>query len=288
VTSVAITGANGQLGKELVKTLTEKGHKVFSFSHQVLDISDLDSVNAILKQNSFGFLFNCAAFTDLDQAEKENNRAFEVNSLGAGNLALFCKQQKVKLIQISTDAVFSSDEPKFFSPNEKTNPVNVYGRSKCAGEEFILETYPEGSWIVRTSWLYGRYGGKFVHKILSGVSQDQGKIQVVNDQYGQPTLTSSLAHFLAGFISDPPKLGIHHFASPDYTSRFDLARAIFEMMDAEPLRIIATKTRPSKNVAPRPKFSLIQNTNTQMTPEFIVGGWRSELAHFISEYRGSK
>jgi dTDP-4-dehydrorhamnose reductase len=288
VTNVAITGANGQLGKELVKTLTEKGHKVFSFSHQVLDISDLDSVNSILKQNSFSFLINCAAFTDLDQAEQENHRAFEVNSLGAGNLAFFCRQQKVKFIQISTDAVFSSDEPKLFRPDEKTNPVNVYGKSKCAGEEIILKTYPEGSWIVRTSWLYGRYGGKFVHRILSVVSQDRGEIQVVDDQYGQPTLTSSLAHFLAGFISNPPKFGIHHFASPDFTSRFDLARAIFELMDAEPLRIIATKTRPAENVAPRPKFSLIQNTNTQMSPEFIVGGWRSELAHFISEYRGSK
>lgn len=286
--NIAITGATGQLGKELVQFLGKSGHNILAYSHQDLDIADLDSINSVLVHNLPNFLINCAAFTDLDRAERDIDEAFRVNSLGAGYLASFCKIHEIKLIHISTDAVFSSSEPKYFEPFENTNPINIYGKSKCSGEELILTTYPEGSWIVRTSWLYGKYGGKFVHSILGRLTQNRDEFCVVDDQFGQPTLTSSLVFFLSKFISHPPPFGIYHFATPEFTSRYDFAKMIFELMQADPTRIIPASTFPSSEVAPRPKYSLIINSPTQVLFEFKNNSLKSDLSQFLDEYRRSQ
>ena len=285
---IAITGATGQLGKELVQFLRESGHNVIAYSHQELDVANFDSINSVLIDNLPNFLVNCAAFTDLDRSEWDIDKAFRVNSLGAGYLASFCKIHVVKLMHISTDAVFSSSEPKFFQTFENTNPINVYGKSKSEGEELILTTYPEGSWIVRTSWLYGKFGGKFVHSILGRSIKNLDGFHVVDDQFGQPTLTSSFVFFLSKFISNPPPFGIYHFASPEFVSRYEFAQMIFELMQADPKRITPSSTLPSFEVAPRPKYSLIKNSPTQVLFEFKINGLKSDLSQFLAEYRRSQ
>jgi dTDP-4-dehydrorhamnose reductase len=278
---IAITGSSGQLGKELNYGLTALGYKTFPISHEDLDISNLVDVSKFFEDLEVDCLVNCAGFTNVDAAENQPATAFSVNSSGPGNLANACRTRGIRLIHISTDSVFNSDSPQFFDVDDPTNPINIYSKSKDAGDKAVQATYPEGSWIVRTAWIYGAYGGKFVHAVLAK-AQDDGPFEVVNDQFGQPMSTKALANFIDVIISSQTAPGIYHFCSADYVSRYDFALKIFEIIGADIHRIMPVPTLQTDLVAVRPKYSLLKTNGRIGNSSIAINSWESYLGEFLS------
>ena len=278
---VGITGANGQLGSELKLQFELAGYQVVAFTRQMLDISNLEEVARSLRDIGLDFLINCAAFTNVDAAEQDALLAFKVNADGPRNLAITCKAEGIRFIHISTDSVFSSDSPHYFRVDNPTNPLNVYSKSKDAGEQGVTATYPEGSWIVRTAWIYGGFGGRFVHAIIKK-SKESGNLKVVEDQFGQPTTTRALARFLNTLITSEANPGTYHFASQNYASRFNFARSIFEFLGEDIDRIQPSTTLPINQVAVRPRYSLLQLNNQVGNTIVELDNWEKYLADFLA------
>jgi dTDP-4-dehydrorhamnose reductase len=278
---IAIVGSSGQLGKEFNFTLSALGYEVFSIPHEALDITDVAAVSRFFESIKVDYLINCAGFTNVDAAENSPDNAFRVNSAGPENLAKTCRECGIRLIHISTDSVFNSDFPQFFDVNDLTNPMNTYSKSKDAGDKAVQAIYPEGSWIVRTAWIYGAYGGKFVHAVLAK-AQDDGPFEVVNDQFGQPTSTKALANFIDVIISSQTAPGIYHFCSADYVSRYDFALKIFEIIGADIHRIMPVPTLQTDLVAVRPKYSLLKTNGRIGNSSIAINSWESYLGEFLS------
>lgn len=281
---IGITGASGQLGSELILRLETAGYEVVAFTRKNLDISNTEEVARSLRDINLDFLINCAAFTDVDAAEQDAALAFQVNADGPRNLAITCKTEGIRFIHISTDSVFSSDSPHYYHVDNPTNPLNMYSKSKDAGEQGVTSTYPEGSWIVRTAWIYGGIGGRFVRTIVNK-SKESGILKVVEDQFGQPTTTRALASFLNSLITSNANPGIYHFASQNYASRFNFARSIFEFLGEDIDRIQPISTLPMSHVAVRPKYSLLQLNNQVGNTIVELDSWEKYLTDFLADVR---
>ena len=282
--NIGITGANGQLGQELQRYLQSSGYTVFAFPRQNLDICDEKNFENKLSHLSLDFLINCAAYTDVDSAEANLDAAFQINAEGPLKLAKFCKSKKIGLIHISTDSVFSSDMPKFFETRSDTNPINVYSRSKAAGEKLIIAEYPEGSWIVRTAWIYGDFGGKFVHTIISK-AEDPSPLSVVNDQFGQPISTLALSSYIDALIRQKASPGIYHFASRDFVSRFEFAQSILTNLDADAQRVWSISTISKPGLAIRPRYSLLEIEDVCKNLDINVESWKYYLINFLQNVK---
>lgn len=284
---VGITGAKGQLGQELSAFLASQGYTIFPFSRQNLDITDPRTFEKTLSHLKLDFLINAAAFTDVDLAEARIELAFKINAEGPANLANFCKSNEIKLIHISTDAVFSSEYPILFETTSNTNPINSYGRSKAAGEISVSAVYPEGSWIIRTAWIYGKFGGRFVHAIMNKAF-DASTISVIGDQFGQPISTLALSRFIDALIKQNSSPGIYHCASRDYVSRSDFAQAILKKIDMSTSKIQETKTRIEIDKALRPKYSLLNVDVSNDTLDVDIESWEFYLTDFLQDLRGKR
>jgi dTDP-4-dehydrorhamnose reductase len=174
---ILVTGADGQLGQELFRNFKNDSFDVIPLNKMQMDITNYAEVNRITKLHKPDWIVNCAAYTNVDLAQQNVDKSNEVNTVGPGILAQASADTETKLLHISTDAVFSSQEPIFFEANSKPNPVNQYGRSKDGGEKILLKNYSKNSWIIRTSWLYGEFGGKFVRNVLGAIKRNSQKVQ---------------------------------------------------------------------------------------------------------------
>lgn len=277
---IGITGAGGQLGRELRQHFESMDFTVFAFTRGELDICNQDLLKATVSELNLNFLVNCAAYTNVDLAEKNPGAAFQINAEGPANLARFCKLENIGLVHISTDSVFSSTEPEYFKVTQTTNPINVYGLSKDAGEKAILAEYPEGSWVIRTAWIYGEFGGRFVHTIMEKARSNQ-TLTVVDDQFGQPVSTSALATYIGALMKSNLGAGIYHFASSDYVSRFELARTIYSLLRVDPERVLPTSTIQNSLIAKRPRYSLLDTIGAVSGVEIKVESWKDYLKTFL-------
>jgi dTDP-4-dehydrorhamnose reductase len=279
---ILITGANGQLGTELLRTLEQKNIKIITATKTQLDITIHNQVKDYLAYHRPEWVINCAAYTDVDSAEKNLELAHQINAIGPENLAHGCEFSGSKLLHISTDSVFSSDTPKYFTPYEIVNPINQYSKSKALGEELIVKKCSKNYWIIRTSWLYGNYGGKFVNSILKNIYMNK-HVSVVDDQFGQPTNSKDLAEFIKSFILEPPSIGIYHFANIGYVSRFDLAKQISLFFNRDCSQFERIKTEKKIGIAERPKYSLISLDKNSFTPKNGYIPWDESLTQFLSQ-----
>jgi len=281
---ILITGGQGQLGKELVKAFLVNKYIVFSTTKLQLDITNYEEARKFIDHLAPHWIVNCAAYTSVDSAEKHVYLSNQVNAVGPSNLAKICNLTNSKLLHISTNSVFSSDHPRFFHPNENPTPINQYSRSKALGEELIIKEHSDNSWIIRTSWLYGGYGGNFVHAVLDKI-QKGGTLRVVDDQFGQPTNSTNLAKFITSFVAQPPRYGIYHYANFGYTSRFDFAAQILRCLGVDANRLEATNPLEGTNSAIRAKYSLISLGDNRLPSKQEFTPWKESLEHFLNEYR---
>lgn len=274
---ILVTGANGQLGQCIKQASTGFDHEFFYFSSSELDITDKSSVEQVCKKINPDFIINAAAYTQVDKAEEEEEKAFAVNHIGVRNLADHCKRSSCGLIHISTDYVFNGEKNSPYLETDEVNPKTVYGGSKLAGEVEILNAKLEKFAILRTSWLYSPYGHNFPKTMLK-LAKDRDSLKVVNDQHGSPTSAHDLAEAILKII---PQLtvensGIYHFSNSGITTWFGFAKELFEQREIEiEVHPVSSDEFPAK--AKRPKYSKLENVSVAEVFNLEVKHWKISL-----------
>lgn len=252
---ILVLGGNGQLGNCIRKIAPdfELDYEFVFTDSQILDITDEDQVNSFFYDNKPEFCINASAFTAVDLAEKEKEKAFAVNAQGVAYLARACKEYNTVLIHVSTDYVFDGETNLCYSEDDFTNPIGVYGESKLKGEELALEANPK-TIILRTSWLYSEFNKNFVKTMLHLFSQKE-ELGIVADQFGQPTNANDLAEAIMNIIETPQKsYGIFHFSNYPETTWFEFAQKIAELSKSS-VKLNALTTEQYPTPAKRPKRS---------------------------------
>lgn len=254
IIKIVIFGANGMLGTALVKTF--KYHDVYAFNKTQVDITNKKAVFDKLNKIKPSIVINSAAYTDVDGCEKNKKHAFNVNGKAVKIIAETCRKNNASLLHISTDYVFDGKK-KSYKENDKTNPINVYGKSKALGEKYLMETL-DNYYLIRTSWLFGAHGKNFVDTILR-LAKEKKELKVVNDQFGRPTYTEDLANKIKEVVETKEPLGIYHITNSMTCTWFEFAKKIVELAKLNTyIKPITSKEldRPAK----RPKYSVLLNT----------------------------
>ena len=256
VSRLLVVGAGGMLGHDLISGLN--GHDVTGLTRSELDITDEAATRAALE--GFDVVINAAAFTAVDDAQQNEDLAFAINADGARNLAKACRKAGALLVQVSTDYVFDGESRTPYPEDAAPNPRSVYGASKWAGEQAVLQEHPEGSLIVRTSWLYGTHGNSFPRTILrAGLHRET--LDVVDDQRGQPTWTMDVAVIIKNLINQGITSGIFHATNSGSTTWHGFATKLFELAGWDPARLRTSSTEAFPRPAPRPAWSVLGHKN---------------------------
>ncbi|ADO58765.1 dTDP-4-dehydrorhamnose reductase [Paenibacillus polymyxa] len=283
---ILVTGASGQLGKDVVNVFQGQGHDVWGYDREQLDITDLEQVVKIVGQYQPNAIIHCAAYTAVDAAESDIDTAYQVNATGTRNMALAAEKTGAKLVYISTDYVFDGTAEGLYHEYDNTNPQSIYGKSKRAGE-VLTQTLSSRYFIVRTSWVYGLHGNNFVKTMLK-LGQEKPNLQVVNDQKGSPTYTVDLARFLAELIQTE-KYGIYHASNSGSCTWYEFTQAILQ--DAAELfavKITANvepcSTEQFPRPAARPRNSVLEHIAIRSNGFHVLQDWRKGLRDFLQEY----
>lgn len=273
---ILVTGANGQLGQCLQKISSQFEEFEFIFTDsETLDITNKEEVNDFFWQNTPDFCINAAAYTAVDLAETDVEKAFLVNADGAENLAEACSENNAQFIHVSTDYVFDGENNLAYTEEDFTNPLGVYGASKLAGDELALEVNP-CSVILRTSWVYSEFGKNFVKTMLNLFATKE-ELNVVADQFGQPTNANDLAEAIMKIIkSEKITPGIFNFSNLGRISWFDFAEKIAELSDAK-IKLNAIETSQYPTPAKRPKNSVLDLDKISKTYAIQLKPWEESL-----------
>ena len=273
---ILVTGANGQLGQCLQKISSQFEEFEFIFTDsETLDITNKEEVNDFFWQNAPDFCINAAAYTAVDLAETDIEKAFLVNADGAENLAEACAENNAQFIHVSTDYVFDGENNLAYTEEDFTNPLGVYGASKLAGDELALEVNP-CSVILRTSWVYSEFGKNFVKTMLNLFATKE-ELSIVADQFGQPTNANDLAEAIMKIIkSEKITPGIFNFSNLGRISWFDFAEKIAELSEAK-IKLNAIETSQYPTPAKRPKNSVLDLDKISKTYAIQLKPWEESL-----------
>jgi len=272
---ILVIGSKGMLGSDLTEELNKIGNTILGW-----DVSDID----ITKKHEMikiagvkpDVLINCAAYTNVDLAEKEREKCFDVNVRGVANLVDVCKKHEITLVHISTDYVFDGSREEYDEGDEK-NPLNVYGKTKSEGEDVIRKNLKK-YYLIRTSWLFGKKGKNFVETMLKLCSERE-KVRVVNDQVGRPTYTRDLCKAIVEIISNQPnyEYGVYHATNSGKCSWFEFAREIIKLKKLS-CSIEPCTTEEFPRDAKRPKYSVLNNNKLPQ-----LRSWKDALKAYLNE-----
>ncbi|HPS57701.1 MAG TPA: dTDP-4-dehydrorhamnose reductase [Spirochaetota bacterium] len=281
---VWIPGGSGMLGRHIAEKCTAAGIGYISTDID-LDITESGAVSEFVRKNRFSWIVNCSAYTAVDLAEDEKDKAFAVNAEGIRNIAEACKGSGTKIIHFSTDYIFPGNKPGGFTENDATGPEGVYGASKLEGERFLSSIY-NNFFIFRISWLYGPYGKNFVHTMLSLFGQ-RDELNVVDYQSGSPTYTGELADFIVRLIqSDSEQYGIYHFSGEGMTNWHEFASEIYRLAVKYGLTQRAVKINPVDSSkypqkAKRPAYSYMIKDKLDKVFGYRPRNWKETLEGYI-------
>ncbi|MDH6531767.1 dTDP-4-dehydrorhamnose reductase [Aurantimicrobium minutum] len=267
-----VTGARGMLGSDLTEILRDRD--VLALGHAELDVTDLDAVRNVILPNDV--IINCAAYTRVDDAESHEDEAFAINAVGVKNLAIVARESKSRLITISSDYVFGGNAISPYSENELQAPISAYGRSKASGEKFALDIYPEGTFIVRSAWMYGKYGANFAQTMLN-LANTKDTWAVVDDQLGQPTWSVDLAHQILLLVESNAPAGIYHATNTGQTTWHEFAKVVLQEAGLDPSRITPTDSGSFTRPAPRPAYSVLGQGHWSEAGLSPMRSWRAAL-----------
>ncbi len=278
---VLVTGASGQLGQAI--QFIAKNHSEIKFvfcSSSDLDISNKENCQTVFQKTKPDFCINAAAYTAVDKAESERDKAELINVLGSKNIAEVCNNFDVKLIHISTDFVFDGSNDKPYTETQITNPKGVYGQTKLDGEKAIQQVFSK-YYIIRTSWVYSQFGNNFMKTMLR-LASERTALSVVNDQIGTPTNAVDLAEALVQIIfsnSQQPttnNYGIYNFSNEGECSWYDFAKKIFEINNVS-IDLSAIPTEQFPTPAQRPKYSVLDKSKIKTTFGIAIKTWEESL-----------
>lgn len=273
-----ITGANGQLGTELCYLLDDMGLKYEATTLDNLDITNQQQVFETLRRVQPSHIIHCAAYTAVDKAEEEGRELnYKVNVDGTRYLATAAKELGIPLVYISTDYVFDGNlADGEYLVDSPTNPMNEYGKAKLQGEEVVRDLL-SNYYIIRTSWVFGKYGHNFVYT-MRRLAKERPQLTIVNDQYGRPTWTRTLAEFVVFLLQNQSPYGIYHLSNDDACTWYEFAREILKDTDVEVLPVTSAEF-PQK--AYRPKHSVMSLQKAKRLG-FTIPTWRDALQQFLS------
>jgi dTDP-4-dehydrorhamnose reductase len=281
-----IAGAGGMLGSDVLRAGERAGHELVGLTRADLDVRDARAVERALARAGADALVNCAAWTDVDGAERDREGAFAVNAAGAGNLARAAAARGMPLVHVSTDYVFDgtpprngAGRPRPYVESDPTGPISAYGASKRAGEHEVLGASPQHT-VVRSAWLFGVDGRNFVATMLT-LAQQHEAVQVVTDQIGCPTWTGHLAPALLGVLERGVS-GLVHLAGGGQTSWNGFAQEIFRQAQ-RPCRVEAVFTDDMPRPARRPAWSVLASEREDVLP---MPDWRDGLAGYLAARAG--
>ena len=273
-----ITGGSGQLGLALQAALGARGVDFVSVDSHELDITDQSKVSAFVNSIKPSVIINAAAWTDVDGAEANEFGANAVNALGPQNLAISAKEVESKLVQVSTDYVFSGVASIPWSENADHKPQSVYGSTKSTGEKLVLSVHPTGSYVVRTAWLYSAERKNFAKTMTKLALNGDGEVRVVIDQVGQPTFTGDLAKQIVDLVLSSATVGIYHGTNSGEANWFEFAQEIFKLSGTDVNRVIPVSSSEYPRPAKRPSYSVLGHEAWAKTTVEPMRDWRIALA----------
>lgn len=286
---ILLTGAKGQLGQSITERwINTPQIELLATDIEELDICDPIALDQVFSKFKPDFCLNAAAYTAVDSAENEKDKAIAINAQAVKNLCIACKDHDTTLLHVSSDYVYDSWPVKLLTESAPTRPKSIYGQSKLLGDQLIINQL-EKYYIFRTSWLYSEYGNNFVKTILR-LSQSRPEIQVVDDQYGSPTYAGDLAEVLkylvlAGKTHGFPPYGVYNFSNEGFTNWFEFASKILELSGKSgfPLKRISTKAFGA--LAPRPYNSKMNKKKFLEHFDFPLRDWKNSLQECIQALR---
>ncbi|KAB1153286.1 dTDP-4-dehydrorhamnose reductase [Tenacibaculum aiptasiae] len=284
--NILITGSNGQLGSEIKDLSSDYSRYNFFFEDsKSLDITDLEKVKTYILKKKIQAVVNCAAYTAVDKAEIEKEKAEQVNYIGVSNLIKGIELVEGKLIHISTDYVFNGKNVIPYKEEDNISPINVYGKTKLKGEEEVLKSSVEAI-IIRTSWLYSIYRKNFVKTILR-LGKEKKELNVVYDQIGVPTYAKDLAKVCLDIIGRnkiDKNSKIYHYSNEGVTSWYDFAKAIIEISKID-CKVYPIDTKQYPTPAKRPSYSLLNNSKIKEDFDIKIPYWRDSLKDSIDRIK---
>ena len=277
---ILITGANGQLGKELQKLIPEYPQfRFFPTDIDTLELCDKGAIKSFLENNRIEYIINCAAYTAVNKAEDEIDLCYQINRDAVKNLAETAGG-RAKIIHISTDYVFDGTSDRPIKETDKTNPQSVYGKSKLEGEQILLNIAPD-SVIIRTSWLYSSFGNNFM-KTMIRLGKERDSLNVVNDQTGTPTYAADLAKAIIQIILESEKRnffqsGIYHYSNEGLCTWYDFCLKIHELTGINSCKVNPVTTAEYPTKAVRPAYSVLDKTKIKETFHLTIPNWEESL-----------
>jgi dTDP-4-dehydrorhamnose reductase len=273
-----ITGGSGQLGLALHAELVLQEIEFVSLNSHELDITNQQLVAELVDSIKPAVIINAAAWTDVDGAETSKSAAHAVNALAPLNLAMAASNVGARFVQVSTDYVFSGEATTPWSESVEHSPQSVYGSTKSEGEILVLETYPTGTYVVRTAWLYSADRKNFVKTMTKLALTSKGEVRVVNDQAGQPTHTADLAKQIIDLVVSDSPVGIYHGTNSGQATWFEFAQEIFKAAGADVSRVVPVSSSEYPRPAKRPLYSVLSHEAWTKTSVEPMRDWRIALA----------
>jgi dTDP-4-dehydrorhamnose reductase len=287
---ILVTGKNGQLGRSIHKVISanseidnDYGSNEFIFvGRRELDLSNDSNINHYFNNNNkFDIIINCAAYTTVDKAEEESELANKINHLAVKKIAEIANKQESKLIHISTDYVFDGESNKLYTETDITNPINVYGKTKLAGEKALQDIMSTDAIIIRTSWVYSEYGNNFVKTMLR-LGKERNELSVVSDQIGSPTYATDLAEVILGIVNNKDyqdknqSTQVCHYSNEGEISWYEFAKEIFKLAEVD-CKVSPITTEQYPTPARRPMNTIMDKN--EITKAFSVDtpDWKKSL-----------
>jgi dTDP-4-dehydrorhamnose reductase len=276
---IVISGAGGQVGSLLAAEAARQGRDVLALPSAQWDITDPQAADQIVRTGDV--VINCAAYTNVDGAESDEERAYAVNAAGPEHIAQACARAGARLVHISTDYVFSGDfggsAPHPYEIDDDTAPLSVYGRSKLAGDQAVLAALPEAV-VVRTAWVYTGGTGKDFVAVMRRLAAGDGPVEVVDDQVGSPTYVPDLVGALLQVVDGEVHAPLVHAANGGAVSRFGQARAVFEGVGADPERVLPVSSAHYPRPAARPSYSALSSRQSEQAGLSPLRSWQDALS----------
>lgn len=282
--NILVTGANGQLGNEMQVLARENLQYTYFFTDvQELDICDEQAVYAYVSEHKINIIVNCAAYTAVDKAEDNVELCDKLNNIAPGYLARAAQANGAAMIQVSTDYVFDGTAHIPYTEEEPTCPASVYGSTKLAGEQNVMD-HCEKAMVIRTAWLYSIYGNNFV-KTMIRLGQERDSLGVIFDQIGTPTYANDLAQAIFAAINKGVVRGIYHFSDEGVCSWYDFTVAIHRLAGIASCKVKPLHTADYPAKAPRPHYSVLDKTKIKDTFGIEIPHWEESLKRCINQLR---
>lgn len=276
---VWIAGSNGQIGHALNEVLDPLEIEVLNTDKDELDITDTEEVLNFGIVNRPDVIINCTGVTDTKLCEEEPELAYRVNALGARNLSIVARKNGAKMVQLSTDDVFDGKSKKPYTEFDDTNPLTVYGASKRAGENYVKE-FTHKHFIVRSNWVYGKYGHNFVNQVLEAAEKGNA-LSVAADQFGSPTSAKDLARMIL-YLINTNEYGTYHVTCSGVCNRHEFAQEILRL-SGKKIELKAVPTEQSDLSAVRPPYAVLDNFILRIIDMYDMPDWKESLEEFMNE-----